>query len=103
MGPFIKSTFYSVVFIFKQGEKYLPKLSVEGIFFKYVFEKRFSWAYVYILSLKKEFFDKRDDIIREIEKLNEKNAIFGVRYFDNLSPERSEYMKPEHCKEVRYP
>lgn len=35
--PFIKNNFYAIVLIFKQGEKSLPKLSVEGIFFKYVF------------------------------------------------------------------
>lgn len=35
--PFIKNNFYAIVLIFKQGEKSLPKLLVEGIFFKYVF------------------------------------------------------------------
>jgi hypothetical protein len=28
LGPFIRNTFYSVNLIFKQCEKYLPKLSV---------------------------------------------------------------------------
>ena len=81
----------------------MPKLNVEGIFFKYVFEKRLSWGYIYILCLKKDFFEKRDLITKEIEKLAEKNIIFGVRYFNNLSPQRSEYIKPEIYKEVRYP
>ncbi len=66
LTPFIKNTFYSIVFIFKKGEKYLPKLAVDGIQFRYVFEKRQSWAYLYILCLKKEFFEKREEIIKAI-------------------------------------
>ena len=103
MLPFVRDNFYSIVLIFKKGEKYLPKLFVEGVFFRYVFEKNFAWAYVYIMSLKKEFFAKRDEIVGEIGKLTEKNLIFGVRYFDNISPDRANYIKPEIYKEVPYP
>jgi hypothetical protein len=63
MTSYVRSSFYSIVFIFKKGEKFLPKLNVEGIFFRYVFEKKFSWAYVYVMSLKKDFFGKREQII----------------------------------------
>ena len=94
MTSFVRSSFYSIVFIFKKGEKFLPKLNVEGICFRYVFEKKFSWAYVYIMSLKKDFFGKREQIIQELEKLTEKNVIFGVRYFDSIAPERADYIKP---------
>jgi hypothetical protein len=30
-------------------------------------------------------------------------VIFGVRYFDNIAPERADYIKPEIYKEVPYP
>ena len=58
--PFVKDNFYSIALIFKKGEKYLPKLSLDGVFFKFVFEKKFSWAYVYIMCLKQDFYAKRD-------------------------------------------
>ena len=29
--------------------------------------------------------------------------IFGVRYFDNIAPERADYIKPEIYKEVPFP
>ena len=64
MAPFVKSNFYSIALIFKKGEQYLPKLNVNGIYFRYVFEKNLSWAYLYIMSLKKEFFAKRDEIVK---------------------------------------
>ena len=57
---FVRDNFYSIILILKKGEKYLPKLSVDGVVFKFVFEKKFSWAYVYIMCLKKEFYAKRD-------------------------------------------
>lgn len=55
------------------------------------------------MSLKKDFFTKRDQIVKEIEKLTERNVIFGVRYFDHISPDRADYIKPDNCKEVPYP
>jgi hypothetical protein len=35
--------------------------------------------------------------------LTEKNRIFGVRYFNHISPNRANYIKPEIYKEVFYP
>lgn len=55
------------------------------------------------MCLKKDFFSKRDEIVEEIGKLAERNLIFGVRYFDNISPDRANYIKPEIYKEVPYP
>ena len=103
MVPCIKNNFYTVVLIFRKPDKYLPKLTVEGVFFKYVSERKLPWGYVYIMSLKKTFFEKRNEIIKEVEKLSERKLIFGTRFFNNLSPQRSEYIKPEIYKEVKYP
>jgi len=51
----------------------------------------------------KEFFAKRKEIIKEIEKPTEKNVIFDVRYFDNIAPSRSEYIRVEIFKELNFP
>lgn len=63
LAMFIKNNFYSIVLIFRKGDKYLPKLMVEGVVFKYVGERRLPWGYVYVMCLKKNFFDKREAII----------------------------------------
>lgn len=103
LSPYIKNNFYANVLIFRQGEKFLPKLNVEGITFKYVFERKYSWAYLFILSPKSDFFAKRDKIIEQIEEFSAKNFIYGVRYFNNISPQRPESTKTENYREIKFP
>jgi hypothetical protein len=103
LSPYIKNNFYANVLIFRQGEKFLPKLNVEGITFKYVFERKYSWAYLFILSTKSDFFAKRDKIIEQVEEFSAKNFIYGVRYFNNISPQRPESTKTENYREIKFP
>ena len=83
----ISANFFVIVLLFNDVDrKYLPKLKTEKIKYLYVRQKKFKRSYVYIMGHKTEFMDKKEEIIKQLEILNERNKIYGARFFKEIQP-----------------